>query len=76
MATPAPVEGYPGQFAPAVLVGVFESVFQEEGNPAPAFAALATGAVIAVFVTLVLMVSRVLLSRRRRSAPVGAPEPG
>lgn len=36
MLTPAPVPGFPGNFAPAYVVALFEALFQIEGAPQPA----------------------------------------
>ncbi len=50
-ATPAPVPGYSGEFAPAFIVGIFEAFFQIEGRPGVALLtltiALVVGAVVA-----------------------------
>lgn len=43
---PAPVPGYPGHFAPAFIVFVFEAVFQGDGEPLLAGVLLATAAVL------------------------------
>ncbi len=34
MLTPAPVPGFPGYFAPAYMVALFETLFQIDGQPA------------------------------------------
>ena len=47
---PAPVPGYDGHLAPAFVVLVFEGLFQREGNPLGALAALATGLAAALLV--------------------------
>lgn len=36
MLAPAPVPGFPGNFAPAYVVALFEALFQIEGAPQPA----------------------------------------
>lgn len=36
LATPAPVPGYDGHFAPAWLIALFEAALQREGDPLPA----------------------------------------
>ena len=65
---PAPVPRFPGHYAPAFLVFVFESLFQQGGNPRAAGLILAAGAAFGVLVLLVW----VLL--RRRGKPSGEPE--
>jgi hypothetical protein len=44
---PAPIPGYGGNFAPAFLVVVFESLFLRDGRPFGAAAILFTGVAIA-----------------------------
>lgn len=54
MLVPAPVPHYPGSFAPAFLVAIFESLFVAEGQPRPALVILAVSAVAAAIVTVLL----------------------
>lgn len=66
MLVPAPVPGYPGEFAPAYIVALFEAVFQDAGQPQLAFIILG-GGVLAVTVLLVVWT---LLRPRRPSAAI------
>ncbi|HEY5644462.1 MAG TPA: hypothetical protein VIS76_00845 [Pseudomonadales bacterium] len=66
MLVPAPVPHYPGNFAPAFVVAVFESLFVAEGQPRPALVILAVSAVAATVVTVLL--SRALGSRTKSQA--------
>ena len=65
MFIPAPVPGYEGQYAPAYVVALFESVFQRGGDPKVAFAILAGGS---VFVAILLSAWGVLRGLASRSA--------
>ncbi len=49
-ATPAPVPDYPGDYAPAFIVGVFETFFQIEGRPGGALVTLAIALVVGMVV--------------------------
>lgn len=59
---PAPVPGYPGSYAPAFLVFVFEAVFQNPGAPGTAGLILAAGTAATLGLTLLVG----SLKRRRR----------
>jgi hypothetical protein len=62
---PAPIEVVAGQYAPAYVVALFESVFRVNGNPKPALAILLAGtAVVALIFILAGLVGR---DRRRRT---------
>lgn len=61
---PAPVPGHTGQWAPAFIVLIFESVFQRGGEPLPA-------ALILLFGSLVVLLLVMLLALRRRRATGG-----
>ncbi len=58
LAVPAGVVGYPGHYAPAVLVAVFEGVFQSHGDPVPAMATLASALAVGTAVVLLLALVR------------------
>ena len=47
MLTPAPVPGFPGNFAPAYVVGLFEAMFQIDGAPQQALRLLAAAGLAA-----------------------------
>ncbi len=64
LAVPAPVVGFPGHFAPAVVVAAFEGIFQPSGEPATALAALATGLLAGSALVLVLTLARRFRGRR------------
>ncbi len=66
MLLPAPVPNYPGHYAPAYVVALFESVFQSEGEPNTAFAILVGGSVFVV----VLLVAWAMLGKFGASADV------
>jgi len=55
---PAPVPGHPGQWAPAFVVLVFESIFQSGGQPVPAALILLTGSLVTVALVLWLALRR------------------
>lgn len=59
---PAPVPGHAGQWAPAFIVLIFESVFQRGGEPLPAALILLFGSLVALLLVMVLAL------RRRRDA--------
>lgn len=63
LATPAPVPGYSGHFAPAIIVGVFEAFFQTDGDPTLAFILLGAGLAVAVIVSVIisLLLKRTML---------------
>ena len=48
MVTPAPVPDFPGNFAPAYVVGLFEALFQIDGAPQQALKLLAAAGLAAV----------------------------
>ena len=62
---PAPIPGYGGNFAPAFLVVLFESLFLRDGRPFGAAAILFTASALA---TLLIAFA----SRSRRIAPAAA----
>lgn len=72
MLLPAPVPDYPGQFAPAYVVALFEAVFQDNGAPEHALIILGGGSVF-VFV-LVVTWSIVTGLRRKRLRASQAPQ--
>jgi hypothetical protein len=55
---PAPVPGFPDNYAPAFLVFLFESLFQNDGKPRAAGIILAAGALIYVIGLLVWLAVR------------------
>ena len=63
LAVPAQVPAYPGAYAPAWVVALFESTLQEHGNPLPAIALLLSGAVA---LSLALFLLRWRGTSRRR----------
>ncbi|MGI9326197.1 MAG: hypothetical protein ACR2PZ_13325 [Pseudomonadales bacterium] len=68
MLLPAPVPNYPGQYAPAYVVALFESAFQGDGEPNTAFAILIGGSVF----VLVLLIAWAMLGKF--NAATDAPE--
>lgn len=71
MLLPAPLPGYPGHFAPAYVVALFEAVFQENGEPQQAFIILGGGAILVT----ILLIAWSLLRPRRRTEVDQAAEP-
>jgi len=65
---PAPLPGYPGHYAPASLVFLFEAAFQSSGSPRAAALILGGGSIL-VLVTLLVWVG---IQRRRRHRQVAA----
>lgn len=63
---PAPVPGYPGAYAPAFVVAIFEWLFQRPGQPGTAVIILLCGTLVTVAAALLLTVLR-----RRRAADAG-----
>jgi hypothetical protein len=55
MLMPAPVPGFPGNYAPAFVVLVFEGLFQSEGSVAAALTILITATVLTVLLTVLLL---------------------
>jgi hypothetical protein len=68
MGLPARVPGYPENYAPAFLVFLFESLFQNDGKPRAAGLILVAGALVYAAALLVWVVVRRL--RRRPGARV------
>jgi len=66
---PAPVPGYPGNFAPAFIVLFFEGLFQREGSPLGALTILISGGAVAAL--LVVLISRRLKARERMAREFG-----
>ena len=62
--TPAPVPGYPGAWAPAFVVALFEALFQIDGTPGSAALSLLAG--VGVTLVLVRSVHAVQLRARTR----------
>jgi hypothetical protein len=68
--TPAPIPGYPSNYAPAFIVVVFEGLLQASGNPWVAVRLLLAGVTLAIAaVTLATFGWR---RRRRASEPAEA----
>ena len=65
---PAPVPNYPGQYAPAFVVALFELVFQKEGQPAQALQILLLGTVIILFLLAIPALFGLLRRGRQPSA--------
>lgn len=63
MLTPAPVPGFPGNFAPAYVVGLFEAMFQIDGAPQQALRLLAAAGLAAAAAALWAWLG---LGRKRR----------
>lgn len=64
MLVPAPVPGFPGNYAPAFVVLIFEGLFQAAGEPWIAFRLLVAGVCVAV-----AAVSLTFVILRRRHQP-------
>ena len=78
--SPAPVEGFPGEFAPAIIVAVYEVLFALDGNPGTAIAILVIGTLLLSLGILVTHLLMKLFERRgisllRRKASQDAAEP-
>ena len=56
--SPAPVEGFPGEFAPAIIVAVYEALFALHGNPGTAIAILVIGTLL---LSLGILVAQLLM---------------
>lgn len=65
---PAPVEGYAGEYAPAVIVAVYESLFAQDGNPGTAIAVLVMGTVLLSLGVLAVHFAEKLMLRRSSEA--------
>ena len=61
---PAPVEGYPGELAPAAIVAVYELLFVEDGNPGAAVAAIVVGTLLLSIAVLAVHFAARFLARR------------
>ncbi len=69
LVTPAPVPDYPGNFAPALVVLLFEGLFQRDGDPIAALKILlAVTAIAAGLATLTLLAWRRLASQHAQGA--------
>lgn len=64
---PAPVPGYPGQYAPAYVVGLFELVFQKDGDPEAALTILGFGT-LAILLLLAIPALLTYLLRQRNAS--------
>lgn len=63
---PAAIPGYPGTYAPAFVVAIFEALFQTDGQPLAALRMLLLALVVGVLVVIGL-------GRLARSGPAQAP---
>lgn len=61
---PSPVEGFPGEFAPAIIVAAYEVLFAVEGNPGTAIAILVIGTLLLSMGVAVGLAATRLLERR------------
>ncbi|MEM1231880.1 MAG: hypothetical protein AAGI15_15160 [Pseudomonadota bacterium] len=69
MLVPAPVPGYDGQYAPAFVVVLFETLLKDDGTPQTALAILAVASVV------VLIAVSIVSFLRWRTGRSGAAEP-
>lgn len=60
----SPVEGFPGEFAPAIIVALYETFFAVEGNPGTAIALLVIGTLLLSIGVPLALLGVQLLQRR------------